>query len=1019
MYSGLCKNKKKSGSIFLLLAFSLLPFLGNAAEFNAGQDIISGSVVGVDGHALEGVQVRNLQTNAITVTVPGGTFEIPASATDQIEFQLVGYETRIVTASETKRVVLTPIAVGLSEVVVVGYGTQRKQNVTGAISSVNFNENTISRPTFNLSSTLTGAIPGLNISQSSATPGAEGFNILVRGQGTMNDASPLVLIDGVPGALNSIPPYDVESVTVLKDASSASIYGSRSANGVILVTTKKGSAGDKMKVSYNTYMGVQSTAKNISFITDMATHMRLVNESEGFEKYSSNLIQTWENESKSGNPLYPNTDWYKEMLNQSFLQQHNLSLRGGTQKLNYYMSTGYLDNKGIIDNSGFKSYSFRLNSEARPTEWLSVGERIFGSWSNRAPIDVPTFFSNIRNTTPGVIPKYTDGRYGGEMFNGLPEGTNPRAYVDNIRGDFEQQNVDLQLFGTISFLKYFKWENNFGINYRNRRNWTYARPYSLWNFQTDFEYPLRPNVSNVFNGSTRNYTTVYNSLLRFNENFTGGHNLSVLLGFDQEYNRMDVFDARKDDILGDDVIYILDAGTNMVAIDGSGTDDALRSYFGRINYDYKNKYLFEANARYDGSSRFSSDNRWGFFPSFSAGWRILEEPFAHSLDKIFDNLKLRASWGTLGNNRIGDYTYQVTYGPILYPFGGQLQQAVGPKDLANKDIKWETTRITNVGLDMSMIKNKLSLSVDYFDKVTSDILTRIPVPLVMGNFLPPWQNIAKMQNTGVELQITYRDKIGEEISYGINGNISTVKNKVLEFNGDKSISGPNITSEGNAFNSFYLLEFDRIIQDQSEIDKLVSDGYTFGAYVGGKPGPGDILYKDINGDKVFDDKDRVIKNFSPLPKFTYGLSLNVDYKGFDLNVVGQGVGGIEGYWGNDGFNTFNINEGFLQRSVILNRWTPENKSTQYPRLRTSGSAINTVYSDYWLYNTSYFRIKSLQLGYTLTNTLITKANISDLRVYAELENYFTFTKFSGYNPENTSITYPLMKQIVFGLNLTF
>lgn len=1018
MYVGLRKNKSRLGGICLLFLLSLLSSNGKAAVPDIAQNIISGSVFGSDGTALEGVQVRNLQTNAVTVTVSGGSFKISGDPGDQLEFKLIGYETRVITASEAERVVLAPVAMGLNEVVVVGYGTQKKQNLTGAVSNVNFNKSTISRPAFNLSSTLTGLVPGLNISQSSATPGAEGFNILIRGQGTMNDASPLVLIDGVPGALNSIPPYDVESVTVLKDASSSSIYGSRAANGVILVTTKKGSSG-KLKVSYNTYLGEQSTAKNISFITDMATHMKLVNESEGFDKYSADLIQNWENKSKAGDPLYPNTDWYKEMLKPSFLQQHNLSVSGGAEKINYYMSLGYLDNKGVIDNSGFRSYSFRLNSEAKPTSWLSIGEKISGSWSNRAPIDMPTFFGNIRNTTPGVIPKYTDGRYGGEMFNGLPQGNNPRAYVDNIRGNFEGQNLDLQLFGTISFLKYFKWENNFGLNYRNRRNWTYARPYSLWNFQNDFNYPLRPNVSSLFNGSIRNYTTVYNSLLRFNQSFTGGHNLSALLGFGQEYNRMDAFDAKKNDILGDDVIYILDAGTNMESINGSGTDDALRSYFGRINYDFKNKYLFEANARYDGSSRFSGNNRWGFFPSFSAGWRISEEPFAHSLDKIFDNIKLRASWGTLGNNRIGDYTYQVTYGPILYPFGGQLQQAVAPKDLANKDIKWETTRITNIGLDLGIMNNRLSLSIDYFDKVTSDILTRIPIPLVMGNFLPPWQNIAKMKNTGVEIQVTYQDRIGEKLSYGINGNISTINNKVLKFNGNKSINGPNVTIEESPFNSFYVLEFDRIIQDQSEVDKLLSEGYSFGAYVGGKPGPGDILYKDSNEDKIFDDKDRVIKSYSPLPKYTYGLSLNVAYKGIDLNVMGQGVGGVEGYWGNDGFNTFNINEGFLQRSVILNRWTPENKSTQYPRLRTSGSALNTVYSDYWLYNTSYFRIKSLQLGYTLPEALITKAHISDLRIYMELENYFTFTKFSGYNPENSSMAYPLMKQIVFGLNLTF
>lgn len=985
---------------------------------NSDQETITGVVLKEDGTPIEDVLVRNLETNATVLTDEEGFFKIAGNADEHLLFSKVGYKTKRVAADKVVKVILYALEMELDEVVVVGYGTQKKQEITGAISNVEFDENEMSRPSFNLSSALTGRVPGLNISQQSATPGAEGFNILVRGIGTMNDASPLVLIDGIPGSLNSIPIYDVKSVSVLKDASSAAIYGSRAANGVILITTKSGIKGE-MTVSYNTYMGIQSAAKQIGFITDMATHMELVNESEGFEKYDKSLINAWREKSAAGDPLYPNTDWYDEMLNPSFLQQHNLSVSGGSEKMKYYMSLGYLNNKGIIGNSGYKSYSVRLNSDTKPTEWLSIGGRFFGKWSNREPIDVSTFFANIRNVTPGVIPQFSDGRYGGAMFKGLPEGGNPKAYVDNIRGDYEGQRVNLKLFATVDFLKYFEWTNNFGFNYRNRRNWIYYRPYTLWNFQTDFQYPKKPSVSSLLNSNIRNYRFVFNSLLRFNKSFSGGHTLGVLLGFDEEYNRMDNFNATKNDILGDDAIYILNAGANLVAINGAGTDDALRSYFGRLNYDFKNKYLFEANFRYDGSSRFSRENRWSFFPSFSAGWRIIEEPFANSLKGIFDELKLRGSWGELGNNRIGDYTYQITYGSVLYPYGGQPQQGVAPKELANQDIKWETTRIANIGLDVSLMNGQLFFSFDYYDKTTDDILARIPVPLVLGNFAPPWQNIATMRNRGAEVQVTYRGDIGGEVHYSINGNFSTVKNEVLAFNDKKSINGPRITVEGKPFNSFYLLDYDKIIQSQSEIDKLVNEGYQFGSYVGGVPKAGDMLYKDINGDKIFDEQDRVIKNFSSLPKYVYGFNLNATYKGFDINVVGQGVGGARGYWGNDGFNTFNINEAFLQRKVILNRWTPDNKSTKYPRLRTSGSAINAVYSDYWLYNTSYFRLKSVQIGYTLPANITAKAFISRLRIYMNLENYVTLTKFEGYNPENPNMAYPLMKQVVFGLNLTF
>lgn len=982
------------------------------------QQQLVGQVTDALGRPLQGIEVRNLNTGQVTVTDAGGKFRINGAKTDKIRFSSLGYKNSVIEGTNVQAVVLESQEKGLEEVVVVGYGKQKKETLTGSVSTVKFDESTLSRPNMNLASALVGRASGLNISQTSGTPGAEGFDLLVRGKGTMNDASPLVVIDGVPGALNDVNPNDVESISVLKDASSAAIYGSRAANGVILVTTKRGS-GDNYTVTYNGYFGKQQIAKNIDFISDMATHMELINESEGREKYSQELINKWRTESAAGNSLYPNTDWYKEMLNTSNLTEHNLAVRGGGEKGKFALSLGYLDNKGIVDNSGYKKYDFRINADTKIKNVFTFGGNVFGNWSNREVLDVNNFFAAIRNTTPGVVPIADDGRYGGEMFPGLPQGSNPRAYVDNVRGDYERQRLGLKFFGIVNFMKNLEWESSFGFNYNNNRNWDYARPYALWNLQSGLEYQKKPSVSSLFNGSIRNYTTVLNTLLRYREIIAEKHNFAALVGFDQQYNRMDKFDARKTDILGDDAIYILDAGANLGAINGSGTDDALQSYFGRLNYDFNGRYLFEANARYDGSSRFAKDNRWGFFPSFSAGWRVTEESFAVSLKTIFDEIKIRGSWGKLGNNRIGDYSYQVVYGSYLYPFGGQLKQGVAPKDIANSKIKWETTTISNIGLDLALLKNRLTFSAEYFDRNTSDILTKIPIPMVMGNFAPPWQNIAQMRNRGVDLQAGYMDKIGVDWSYSINGNISFVNNKVLKFNGNRSINESYITLEGKPFNSFFILEFDRILQSQEEIDQLKKDGYTFGTYVGGEPKSGDFLYKDTNGDKVFNDQDRVVKDYSALPKATYGININVGYKNFDLSLVGHGVSGVMQYWGNDGFNTFNINEGFLQNAEILNRWTPENKSTEYPRLRTSASALNTIYSDYWLQNTSFFRIKSIQLGYALPQPTASKLKLERLRVFANMENYFTFTKFKGYNPENANVSYPLMKQWVVGLNVTF
>ena len=980
--------------------------------------VVKGTVRDSKGEPLIGASIMVKGSSDGAITGNDGEFELYANPGSVLVISYMGFISKEFTvgASDTYHIVLVEDAEYLEDVVVIGFGTAKKANLTGAVSAVKFDEKITSRPTMNLASALTGLNAGLSISQTSATPGNEGFSLLVRGQGTMNDSSPLVLIDGIPGAINEVNPADVESVSVLKDAASSAIYGSRAANGVILVTTRRGEGG-RFEVNYNGYMGWESASKEIEFINDMATHMEMVNLSEGREKYPQSIIEQWRTESASGNSLYPNTDWYDEMLNTSVVQEHTLSVRGVSQRANVAMSLGYLDNKGIIDNSGFKKYSFRMNADTKITDWLSLGGNVYGFWSDRDPINVSTFFSSIRNTVPGVLPKSEDGRYGGNMFPDMAQVTNPRGYVDNIRGNYERQKLGLKIFSKVDFLKYFQWETSFGFQFDNRRNWEYSRPFSIWNFQTEVETPPSSSVDQLLNSSIRYYTTVFNTLVRFNITLGKDHHIAALAGYDQQYDRMDNFNGTKNDILGDDKVYVMDAGTDMVSIKGTATDDALMSWFGRLNYDFRGKYLFEADARYDGSSRFSRDNRWGFFPSFSAGWRITEEPWAKPLKSVFDDFKFRASWGQLGNNSIGDYTWQSVYGLLLYPMGGQLQQSVAPSLLANNKVKWETTTLTNIGVDFAMFRNRLHVSADWYDKTTDDILAKKPIPLTMGFNIPSWQNIAKMRNRGIELEASYDGNIGRDFFYGISGNISTAKNRVLKF-GESEASGLYMIEEGKPYQSFYLLEFDHIIQDQSEIDRLKAEGYTFAKDIGGEPSPGDFLYKDANGDKIFNLEDRTVRDFSTLPGLTYGISLNAAYKGIDLSIVGQGTGGAHGYWGNDGFNTFNINEGFLQRKVILDHWTEENHSTKYPRLLTSAATLNTVNSDYWLYNTSFFRIKSVQLGYTLPERFTQRFSVKRLRIYTNLENYFTFTDFEGYNPENPSMSYPLMKQWVIGVNVT-
>ena len=646
---------------------------------------------------------------------------------------------------------------------------------------------------------------------------------------------------------------------------------------------------------------------------------------------------------------------------------------------------------------------------------LSLGGNVFGFWSDRGPLDVSYLFNTMLMTNPGILPKSSDGRYGGSMMEGEnTKAYNPRATMESATGNNERQRVGVKFFAKMNFLKYFEFETSFAGNFDNGRSWQYSGPVSIWDFRTDSKLYETTTRNSITNSSSRYYSTTLNELLRFNYSLNNAHHIGALLGFDQEYSRTDQFSASKYDLLND-AIYVIDAAAADPVASGTAEDRALRSYFGRINYDYKGKYLFEANGRYDGSSRFSKDNRWGFFPSFAAGWRFSEEPFFEPLKTWIDNVKLRASWGKLGNNNIGDYEYQSLYAGQNYSFGQNIVQGIAPTVLSNSAITWEETETSDLGLDLNMFNNKLSVTVDVFDKTTDNILVKLPIPSVMGNLTAPSQNAAQVRNRGWEAQLSYHGKIGKDFEYSLGGNISSIDNKVLKYMGDvKTISGTQVLTEGVSIYPFYVREIDHIVQDQTEIDQMIADGYTFSPAI---PKPGDFLYKNTNDDKKIDDSDRVIKG-SSIPKATYGLNISASYKGFDLNVIGQGVHGLDSYWGGDSFNTFDLHWDYIMRENVLNRWTLENKTTAYPRL-TTGLGNNTVNSDYWLYSVSYFRIKSIQLGYTIPARITSKFLVNRFRLYTNLENYFTFTSYDGFDPENAGVSYPNMKQFIIGLNVTF
>lgn len=1033
----------------------------DAIESILQQKAINGKVLDAAGEPIIGANVIVKGTTNGTITDIDGNFTLNVPSECILQVSYIGFNTQEVKVTSTTNnitVNLKEDTETLEEVVVVGYGTQKKVNLSGSLSTINVNELTESRPITNVSHALSGLAAGVSVQMSSNQPGNDDASIKVRGQGTLNDSSPLVIIDGAEASINTVNPQDIETMTVLKDAASSAIYGSRAANGVILITTKQGKSG-KIKLDYNGYVSFTSPSipSSMDPVSNYADYMEYINEgyrnSRMAEKFSAQTIQEWRDNEGKDALRYPNSNWIDDTFNNSVSHNHVISMSGGSEKIRFYSSFGYQNNPGVMDNTGFEKYSGRLNITADIKPWLTLGAYVNGYVSNMDPAakytddsststSVDDVFTYASATTPGMVFQAPDGRFGA-MNNPEDDAqsavNNPLVRLNQVAGNIAKHNLRTRFVATLKPFKGFSITGSYSYDVVDEERKRKPVILEQWNFRDELITRTTEGKSSIMNydGKTQRY---FNDVVaRYENRFINDQlGLNAMIGASQERYYQHNFQATKYDLI-DYSLNVINGATGDASASGSSTEWAMRSFFGRVNLDWNNKYLLELNLRADQSSRFLSNKRTGYFPSGSFAWRIDQEEFMKgALEKGLSNLKLRLSYGSLGNNSVGNYDALATYAidNSNYSLNNLLVQGLVQTKLANRALTWESTYMTNVGVDFGFFNNRFTGTIDYFHKRTKDILIELPAPLVHGSTDIPKQNSAIVTNQGVEFTLGWQDKIGD-FSYGINGNFTYVKNIVNKFKGrDKggmSIDGANVIWEGHSINSQYLLRVDRIIQTDEDLQLVqqitdnakqlygnnIAENQIFSS---GKPEKGDFLYKDTNGDGLINLDDREIVSDGPNPKFQFGLNLNASYKGLDFSVLFQGQAGAKIYWQNDLANTASVRYGYqMNKEVVEGRWYEgRTTSAEYPRLLEYSNNKNKQMSDFYLQDLSFLKIRNIQLGYTLPKSIVSKTSLERIRVYGSLENFFTFTSFRGFDPElGGTLGYPTMKNVVVGINVSF
>jgi len=983
---------------------------------------ITGKVTDEAGEGLPGVNVILKGTQTGTTSQADGSFELTVPDGNVVlVFSFVGYlsQERTVTTATSLDIVLVSDTKALEEVVVVGYGTQKKVNLTGAVATVN-SEDLEKRTVTKASLALQGQMSGISVRQNSGNPAGNSASLTIRGQGTFSGAgnSPLVLVDGIESSLDNVDPNDIESVSILKDAASAAIFGSKAANGVILVETKKGVIG-KPVFSYNMYVG-KNQPTMIPEMINSWEYAQAVNEAytnAGQQiRYSDADIQKF----RSGtDPDFPNFDHIGYLFGSGsgLEHKHDISIRGGTQQTQYMFSAGYYNQQGIIMKNNAERYNIRLNLDTKLHEKLNFSVKLAavktGSNQPSSPYGggLGGIISGAMRNANSIHGPSPDG------FWGRNETLHPEADL-NSKSFIKNGGANIYTNGSLA------WNIAKNLKLTGQVGYTFNVGDSKAFIAT---YPITSSYGITLNSLTTSWSQsdalTLLSLLEYNKS-VGDHNFSGTVGISgQSYNSKSISAYR--DAFPNNEIYEIDAGaTARGRQGGSAARNTLASYFGRVNYNFREKYLLEANFRYDGSSRFPQDNRWGLFPSFSAGWRIIKEDFMDNQFTWLSDLKLRGSWGRLGNQSIGDYPYQnlLALGQN-YPFGNELNPGAAVTTIPNKNITWESTAITDIGIDVALLNNRLSLSADYFIKTTSDILYNVSVSNMLGAS-PSATNAGKVENKGWDFNVKYKGNSGD-FSYGIAGMLSIVNNKVKQLaNIDRDINAGLFV--GYPIGSAYGFMHDGLFVNNDEVANYPTQPFSFLA------NPGNIKFKDISGPDGVPDGivnatyDRTIIG-RPLPVTTYSFTFNGGYRNFDFNLLFQGEGGRRDMVNLGQFFFPLENNGNVQREAFENRWTEANPdpNAAFPKLSFISSGFyNTNKVSYWMRDATFIRLKNAQIGYSLPDKLLGKSFLSKVRIYVSGENIFTVSGYyKGWDPEMQTggggWFYPLSRLYVAGVNVKF
>lgn len=982
---------------------------------------VTGTVTDVSGEPIIGANIRIKGTTTGTITDIDGNFSIEAEPQSVIEVSYIGYLTQetVINNQKSIRFLLKEDTKTLDEVVVIGYGVQKKADLTGSVANIN-TEKLNTQSNANIGQALQGKIAGVDIVSQGGAPGS-GTRIMVRGIGTLNNASPLYIVDGMyMNSIDHINPNDIASIDVLKDASSAAIYGSRAANGVIIVTTKEGSNTEgKPIIDLSVNLGISTASKFLDMLDAKGWAEVTTIARQAIGKPALDMATDLANK--------PDNDWQDIMFRPALMQNYNLSVKGGGKYSTYYTGLGYFNQDGIVKGTNYQRYNIQSKNDYK-RGIFSAGTNLIISFSHDKPLHQELrggMIGTILQSVP-TLEKYDDTREGGYggTYGDVVNIPHPLAIIDDNIMDRYNENVKIfaNLYAQIELFKGLKYKLNLTPDFSFERYKNYLNKY---------DFGLATNsITQLTERQRRRRNILVENLLTFDRTF-GEHKISALAGYTYQDSRFRHIQAYGEGL--PQGLEEIDAATTNRSNEGNSWRSVLTSILGRVFYSYQNKYLFTATIRRDGSSKFGKNNRYGYFPSFSLGWNVAEEKFMENVHWL-DQLKLRGGYGVLGNQEIDNYQYSstITTG-INYPDGnGGLLQGAFPKNFANPDIKWEETAMTNVGIDFMAFNNRLSLTAYYYVKNTKDILLTVPIPISSGGANDPIRNAGKIRNNGFEFNLGWMDQPNPDISYGINLIGSFNKNKVIAMGSESgSIKGgstnQNITTSetkaGYPIGGYWLISTAGYFNSQEEVDAYAKDGKKI------QPAaePGDIKFVDANNDGVINDDDRVFQG-SPFPDFTFALNGNMRYKNFDLSI------GLQGVLGNKIYNATrqtleDVTKGSNFLASCLDYWTPENKNASHPRLTWDDPNRNTrAESDRYLENGSYLRLRSVQLGYTFPQTWF-KGAIQHARVYINAENLFTITSYSGYSPDVNAdnanyrgfdnFIYPTNRTFMLGLNVTF